>query len=181
MKPSLCVCYLSLRTTTGQRTTDVWGPSSQAPFLARQTNPIVISLGLSIFMSQADSIKGENRTHTHTHTHTSFEERRGENRKKEKEKSRREKEKDELLFALHQKSGGFASCVNKLQTTSICVPVFPFLLRSLCYFFLSFFSPVVSFLISSPDTLPAVATLQGISHHRFFWLPSFIDIFTYYY
>jgi hypothetical protein len=119
-------------------------------------------------MSQADSIKGENRTHTHTHTHTSFEERRGENRKKEKEKSRREKEKDELLFALHQKSGGFASCVNKLQTTSICVPVFPFLLRSLCYFFLSFFSPVVSFLISSPDTLPAVATLQGISHHRFF-------------
>jgi hypothetical protein len=116
-------------------------------------------------MSQADSIKGENRTHTHTRTHPLKNE---EGKRKKERKSRREKEKDELLFALHQKSGGFASCVNKLQTTSICVPVFPFLLRSLCYFFLSFFFfPVVSFLISSPDTLPAVATPQGISRHRF--------------
>jgi hypothetical protein len=139
-----CVCVtFRYGRRPGQRTTDVWGPSSQAPFLARQTNPIVISLGLSIFMSQADSIKGENRTHTHTRTHPLKNE---EGKRKKERKSRREKEKDELLFALHQKSGGFASCVNKLQTTSICVPVFPFF-----YFvhFVTSFSPF----FSSPSSL----------------------------
>jgi hypothetical protein len=40
---------------------------------------------------------------------------------------------------------------------------FTLLLLSLLFFFF----PVVSFLISSPDTLPAVATPQGISRHRF--------------
>lgn len=158
------MCYLSLRTTTGP--TDnrrVRSVKSSAIFSASNKSNRNFPWPLYLYVP-GRLYKG--REHTHTHTHTSFEERRGEKKERQKkEKSKREK--DELLFALHQKSGGFASCVNKLQTTSICVPVFPFLLRSLCYFFLSFFSPVVSFLISSPDTLPAVATPQGISRHRF--------------